>query len=209
MKILLLLIASYLLGSVPFGYIVVKLVKKIDIRQHGSGNIGATNVVRVCGKVLGYPVFLLDFFKGFLPVVVAAKLFGSAGISSVVFNITLMLAAVAAVAGHNWTCFLNFKGGKGVATTVGALIALSISLSFLRIPLIVAVFTWVLLFFIFRVVSLGSVSAGAVFALFCVFSVDVPIEFKILASFLAVFIVVRHKNNYPEIVDTIKNGRKK
>ena len=189
----------------PFGYWVVRLFKQIDIRQHGSGNIGATNVVRVCGKGLGYPVFVLDVLKGAVPVFIAAHFFKG----SSVFNILLIVSAFMTIAGHNWTCFLNFKGGKGVATTVGGLLALSITLSFLRIPLLIAVLSWIILFLLFRVVSLGSVSAGVVFALFCVFSVEVPLEFKLLGSFLAFFIILRHKKNYKEMLATLKKIIKK
>lgn len=199
LKIILLLAGAYLLGSVPFGFIAVKLLKKKDIRDFGSGNIGATNVVRVCGKGLGYPVFLLDFAKGAVPVAIANQLFVGAGLASVWYHLVLILAAVFAVAGHNWTCFLNFKGGKGVATTVGGLLALSVILVFLRIPLVCAVGTWITLFFSFRIVSLGSIAAGVVFALSSLFLSAVPLEFKVLAVLLCLFIIVRHKKNFLEI----------
>lgn len=197
-KLTILLTAAYLFGAIPFGYLAAKLFRKIDIRRYGSGNIGATNVVRVCGKKLGYPVFVLDVLKGVIPVFTASVLFKET--SGVFYNFSLILAASASVAGHNWTCFLGFRGGKGVATTAGSLAALSAVLFFLRMPLFAAIIIWLAVFFIFRVVSLGSVTAAVTFALFCVFSIQVPLEFKILACFLALFILFRHKNNLPEII---------
>lgn len=199
LKVILLLVGAYLLGSVPFGFIAVKFFRKMDIRDHGSGNIGATNVVRVCGKGLGYPVFLLDFSKGLVPVILANQLLGGESLSSLLFHLILILAAIFAVAGHNWTCFLSFKGGKGVATTVGGLLALSIILAFLRIPLLAAIATWIVLFFSFRIVSLGSIAAGIIFALASLFIPAVPVEFKVLAVLLCSFIIFRHKKNFAEI----------
>jgi glycerol-3-phosphate acyltransferase PlsY len=108
---------AYLLGAVPFGLLVVRLATGRDIRAEGSGNIGATNVFRTVGPVLGIVVLLLDVLKGIAPVVAAQRLGAPPGVT--------VLAGLAAVTGHNWSVFLQGKGGKGVATSSGVLLALS------------------------------------------------------------------------------------
>ena len=128
MNLLLIALGAFLLGSIPTGYLVAR-AKGVDIRKHGSGNIGATNVFRTLGKPLGIFVFLVDALKGF--------------------------AAVAAIAGHNYTPWLGFKGGKGIATSVGVLLAL-MPWAVLAIAVV-----WVLVFKISRYVSLASICAAA------------------------------------------------
>src|SRR3990167_3066370 len=110
------LVLAYLLGSIPTGFLTAKLLKKIDIRKHGSGNMGATNVFRVIGPKWGIFVMIADILKGYFAVTALHPLFfgDPYGVSSLV---TRMALGFSAVAGHNWTVFLGFKGGKGVATT--------------------------------------------------------------------------------------------
>lgn len=110
---------SYLLGAMPFGLLISKTCCGIDPREQGSGNIGATNVSRVCGKKYGFLTLILDIFKGFLPVALASSFSDS--------NFFLTLVATAAVCGHMYSVFLHGKGGKGVATWVGAFAAISFS----------------------------------------------------------------------------------
>jgi glycerol-3-phosphate acyltransferase PlsY len=194
MQKLLPLILSYILGSIPFGLVLTYLVKKIDIRNFGSGNIGATNVWRVAGPVLGILVFVLDFLKGFIsPILV--KLF-----LSYPPNYIFVLAALLSVSGHTWPIFLKFKGGKGVATSLGAITGLSIIFINLRILLILSIFVWILVFSIFRYVSLASISSGFVFFVFSLI-LSLPVEIKILSFFLFVIILIRHKKN---IINLIK-----
>ncbi len=117
---------GYLCGSVPFGYLAGKL-KGIDIRQHGSGNIGATNAIRVLGKGIGIPVFILDMLKGWFPVWLAAVWVGQSGASIEMISLGKVLAGFAAVLGHMFTFWLQFKGGKGIATTGGVLAGISLA----------------------------------------------------------------------------------
>lgn len=146
--------AAYLVGSVPFGYLAGR-VNGIDLREHGSHNIGATNAVRVLGKRWGIPVFFCDFLKGYVP---PALLIGRLGCAITEFDTAqmgLFLAVLAAVVlGHTFTCFLRFRGGKGVATTAGALFALSLWVGG------VAVLVWLLCMLVTRYVSLSSLVAG-------------------------------------------------
>ena len=150
-----LLIGSYLLGSIPFGYLAGRLAGT-DIRQLGSGNVGATNVVRVLGKRYGYPVFALDVLKGF----------GAAKISMLAApgrppdwnspEIFGIFAAMSGLLGHLYPPWLRFKGGKGVATSAGALLALT------PVATLIGVAIWIIVFWLSRYVSLASVTAAVV-----------------------------------------------
>jgi len=141
------LILAYLIGSVPFGLLAGKL-KGIDIRKEGSGNIGTTNVFRICGKELGFIVFALDVLKGLVPVLVGKHFFsGSDGLIPI-------LCGVAAILGHNFPVWLKFKGGKGIATSAGVLGGL------LPWALLFAFATWVLSFAVTRYVSIASIFAA-------------------------------------------------
>src|ERR1043166_505178 len=113
-------LGSYLMGSIPFGYLAGR-IRRIDIRKFGSGNIGATNVVRVLGKRYGYPVFVLDFLKGFGAVKISMLIATGARPEWILPETFGILAAVAAVIGHSLPVWLRFHGGKGVATSAGAL----------------------------------------------------------------------------------------
>jgi glycerol-3-phosphate acyltransferase PlsY len=145
------LIASYLLGSIPFGYLAGRLAG-IDIRKAGSGNIGATNVVRVLGKSYGYPVFVLDFLKGLgavkISVLIAMRLEWS---SPEIFGI---VAAVSTVIGHCFPLWLKFRGGKGIATSAGALFGL------MPLAMLIGAAIWILVFWLTRYVSVASVVAA-------------------------------------------------
>ena len=144
---LLIALSAFLLGSIPTGYLVAR-AKGVDIRKHGSGNIGATNVFRTLGKPLGVFVFLVDALKGFAAVWLAVQ-FGDGS------NWAGIVAAVAVIAGHNYTPWLGFKGGKGIATSAGVLLAL-MPWAVLAIAVV-----WVLVFKISRYVSLASICAAA------------------------------------------------
>lgn len=140
-------LGAFLLGSIPTGYLVAR-ARGVDIRQHGSGNIGATNVFRTIGKPLGIFVFAVDALKGFVAVFAASQLAAGGAWLPIV-------AAVAVIAGHNYTPWLGFRGGKGIATSAGVLLAL--------MPLAVAMIAtvWAAVFFTTRYVSLASISASA------------------------------------------------
>jgi acyl phosphate:glycerol-3-phosphate acyltransferase len=149
----LVLVASYLLGSIPFGYLAGRIAG-IDILNAGSGNIGATNVVRVLGKRYGYPVFVLDFLKGFgavrISIAVATAVRPEWG-SPEIFG---MLAAVSTVIGHSFPLWLKFRGGKGVATSAGALFGLT------PLATLIGVGIWILVFWLTRYVSVASIATA-------------------------------------------------
>lgn len=141
---------AYVAGATPFGFLAARW-KGVDIRQHGSGNIGATNVIRVMGKKIGLPVFALDCLKGLVPVLLAKHWCGGHGFDATWAG---LLAGLGAVLGHNFTFWLKFRGGKGVATSAGVMVAL------LPVALLAALGVWLLCFYTSRYVALASVAAG-------------------------------------------------
>jgi len=140
---------GYVAGATPFGYIAGRM-KGIDIREHGSKNIGSTNVLRVLGKGVGYPVFALDVMKGVFPVLLARIYANDVEPTGLV----PVLTSIATILGHNYTFWLGFKGGKGIATSAGALLPI------MPVTILVAVILWAITFLTTRYVSLGSIVAA-------------------------------------------------
>src|SRR5574338_790331 len=192
-----LLLASYLLGSVPFGYLAGRLAG-IDIRQTGSGNVGATNVVRVLGKRYGYPVFALDVLKGFGAVKISMLLAPGRPPEWNSPEILGIFAAICSVLGHLYPPWLKFKGGKGVATSAGALLALT------PLATMIAVAIWVVVFWTTRYVSLASVVAAIVlpFVVILVRSHDPnkgrPLVYS--SACVAAMVVWRHRSNLSRLM---------
>lgn len=185
------IIISYLVGSIPTAFIFGK-IKGIDIRKSGSGNIGATNALRILGKKIGISVLLIDILKGFFVVAFIGDVFISK--SGFAPGFMKIIFALAVIAGHNWTVFLNFKGGKGVATTLGALFGLASDLPGLNIVLILAIFTWIIVFLVSRIVSLASISSGLSLPIYMmVFKQDKGII--ALGVVLSIIVLSRHKSN--------------
>lgn len=189
------LILSYFIGSIPTAYLFGRLFKGIDIRRHGSGNVGATNAFRVLGPKIGIAVLLIDAIKGVIPVVFLADFLPIAG-QSFISDITTLrvLLGVTAVLGHSFTVFLKFKGGKGMATTLGVLIGLSIEIPTVKIILILEVAIWLALFLLSRIVSLASVVSAITFPIFFVVFKQAT-SLVIMSLSLAIFIIYRHKSN--------------
>ena len=144
---------SYLIGSIPAGYIAGR-VAGIDIRTAGSGNIGATNVTRTLGKSYGYPVFAVDFLKGLAAVIISVSMGQCAQPISVPVELFGIVAAVCCVLGHSFPVWLRFKGGKGVATSAGALFGL------MPRAALIAVAVWLITFYLTRYVSVASMAAA-------------------------------------------------
>lgn len=180
-------IVAYLLGSIPTGYWLVKAIRGMDIRQYGSGNIGATNVRRVLGWGWGNTVLIIDIAKGTVAVVLAKALFFVEGgpVSADVYKI---VCAIAAVCGHNWTIFLGFHGGKGVATSAGALLGLAPSL------FLASLVVWGAVAKVTGYVSVASIAAGLAFCAFT-FLFNTSLEMKLFGVVMAVFFIVKHRTN--------------
>ncbi|QDU66315.1 glycerol-3-phosphate 1-O-acyltransferase PlsY [Engelhardtia mirabilis] len=185
------LLVSYLLGSVPFGFTLAKLLRGVDIRTIGSGNIGATNAMRVLGKPLGIVAFLLDFAKGAVPAAVIAPL----AVPPDQVGVAAVLCGLAAVLGHVFPIYLRFKGGKAVATGCGVVVAID------PVVFLISGLVWLLLWGTTRMVALASIglglalpitaglragSGGAELTLFCVG--------------LCLLILVRHRSNIRRMI---------
>jgi glycerol-3-phosphate acyltransferase PlsY len=189
--------SGYLIGSCPNGYLVSR-ARGIDIRQHGSGNIGATNVLRVLGKKWGYLVFALDAQKGFLAVWFALGFAASAWFSIVRPEIAGIAAGLACILGHTFPVWLHFCGGKGVATSAGVLLGL--------MPLaVISVFAvWILLFKLTRYVSVASIAAAAALPIF----VGLYLQLKALTGaslfpfsiLIAGVVIWRHRSNMQRLL---------
>lgn len=195
---LLLVVVSYLIGSIPFGLIVAWVVKRIDIRQHGSRNIGATNVWRVCGPACGISVFTLDLLKGLLPVALLPWAYQSQlGSAATHWQVAM---GVAAVAGHMFPCWLGFRGGKGVSTALGVVLWLSPWAS------LTAAATFAIVFRLWWFVSLASIVAAIAFSI-CQLAMLLPAPFRdatwSLASFgllVPALIIIRHRTNIGRLI---------
>ncbi len=182
------ILISYLLGSIPTAYIFGKLYRGIDIREYGSGNVGATNVFRVLGKGPGSIVLFMDVLKGLLAVSVLADILGLELIWQ------RLVLALAVVSGHNWTIFLKFKGGKGIATSLGVLIALSLEIASARPVFLFTMAVWFLVFLLSGFVSLASILAALCLPLIMVLT-NQPFEITCLGIVFCVFVVLRHRPN--------------
>lgn len=178
---------AYLLGSVPFGLILGKAVAHVDVREHGSGNIGATNVLRTLGIKLAAPVFVLDAFKAAIPVLIARAVLPGDPAAA-------LATGVAAVVGHNWSVFLNFRGGKGMASTLGVLLSAmpDVTLGFAVI--------WVSVVLITRYISLGSVIAALSVPVLTLL-MGKPREVYPFALILAAMAIWRHKTNLKRLIE--------
>jgi acyl phosphate:glycerol-3-phosphate acyltransferase len=173
-------LGAFLCGSIPFGLLLVKLAGKGDVRAHGSGNIGATNVSRVGGKALGVLTLALDILKGFLPVLLAKQ--GGAG------EPVLALLALSAVLGHVFTPWLKFKGGKGVATALG------VALAFRAAMVLPALGLFIALLLAFRYVSLGSVMAALALPLVLAWK-GVPPAALLPWAGISLLVIAKHHEN--------------
>lgn len=180
------LVAAYLLGSIPSSYLAGRWTRGIDLREHGSGNLGATNTFRVLGGRIATPVIIFDVLKGFVP-----AWFFPMWDSAADWRWALAYGA-AAVAGHVWSVFMRFHGGKGVATGAGVFLALA------PFAVLIAFVVWSATVWAVRMVSLGSLLAAI--ALVGVLAVTAPPpETRILGVLLAVFVVWSHRANIGRI----------
>ena len=199
-------LAGYLLGSIPTGFLVAK-ARGVDIRTVGSGNIGATNVFRYLGKPAGIFVLLADGLKGWVAVVLVTRLLAIwlyPSADSQDREWLAVCAGLCAVLGHNYTCWLHFKGGKGIATSAGVLVAL--------VPwaLLIILSIWVLVFALFRYVSLASICAS--FALpFAVWFTKKDLTMTLITAAMAALAIYKHKANIQRLMNGTENrfGRAK
>jgi len=192
-KFISLVTVSYLLGSIPFGYLIGKIFKKIDIRKYGSHNIGATNVFRVMGKIWGVICLILDTSKGYIPVTLIANLFYLSVDGIIPLTIFKIFLGLAAICGHIWPIYLKFKGGKGVATAFGVLVGIE------PISILIAGGIWLLIVAIFRIVSLGSILAALSLPFIEAFR-GIPIEIILFSIIVVLIVVLQHRENIKRLI---------
>ncbi|MGE4357498.1 MAG: glycerol-3-phosphate 1-O-acyltransferase PlsY [Candidatus Omnitrophota bacterium] len=184
-------ILAFFIGSFPTGYIITKLLKKTDIRQEGSGNIGATNVWRVTGKIPGVLVLIVDILKGYLVVKYLAL---CEPISSTFSTLEeRIILGFAVILGHTFSVFLKFKGGKGVATSAGVIFALEPRIFF------ICVVIWMIVFIVFRYVSLASITT-AVLLPFILLITNRPFIYIMFGVFLALLVSYKHLSNIRRLI---------
>lgn len=195
LKIILSLIAAYLIGAIPSAYLFAKFFQGVDIRKFGSGNVGATNAFRVLGRLAGVLVLIADIAKGLVCTTLLADF-----LVLPQMELWRIILGVVVVIGHNWTIFLRFKGGKGMATSLGVLIGIAIEIASTRVILALLVLVWVIIFLWFGFVSLASIVVGVCLPIFmAVFNQSLPLV--ILGIIFCSFIVLRHKANIRRLLN--------
>jgi glycerol-3-phosphate acyltransferase PlsY len=200
---ILIFLGSYLIGAIPWAYLIGKMYG-LDLRKEGSGNIGATNVTRVIGKFWGRVCFLLDMIKGFLPVFIVTMLIKQQIIADI-NDLAQIVAAGGAVIGHMFCVFLRFKGGKGVSTSAGCLLAMA------PYSFAISGIVWIIVFLIGRYVSLASIAAAAVLPVsatfFSMMKVNdraiypVSIYILIFLYILAMLAILKHTGNIKRLIN--------
>ena len=177
---------GYFLGSIPNGLLFGKLLWNVDLREHGSHNIGATNAWRTLGKSAGFLIFFLDFLKGFFSVWIASAVVGT--------PIAMVLAGILAIVGHSCSVFLGFHGGKGVATGLGVVAML------MPLPTVFVFLVWLAIVYKTKYVSLGSCVAAALVPISAYFFHS-PVEYIGFGVLAAVLIIVRHRSNIVRLMN--------
>jgi len=190
MELGLIILISYLMGSIPFGFILTKIFLKKDIRQIGSGNIGATNVLRAGNKLIGYITLTLDILKAIIPLLV------------IKFNFPefIFLSALSIFIGHVFSLWLKFKGGKGVATYVGILFCINYILGF------VFIFFWFIIFLISRYSSLSSLIASLTIPIYHFFIIDNDNYYFFIILFILIFYT--HRKNVKRLINNTESKTK-
>jgi glycerol-3-phosphate acyltransferase PlsY len=203
-SIIILALGSYLLGSVPTAIITGRIYKKIDIRQHGSGNAGATNVFRVLGWRAGLLVLIVDIFKGFLAAGLLVRLFPQLWFDLDYRIFWQIMAGLIAILGHIWTIFAGFRGGKGVGTAAGVMLGLQ------PIPVLICLIVFMVIVARTHYVSLGSISSAILLPLILIgykflLHLDVPVAMIILSVLVALLIVFTHRQNIKRLIRGTEN----
>lgn len=185
-KIILILALSYLIGSIPSGLIIGKVGYKIDLREYGSGNIGATNAYRNLSPLAGVLVFISDVVKGAIPILLAKWMIGG--------DIIPLVAGMFTITGNIWSIYLRFHGGKGISTTTGVLIAL--------LPKVILILTiiWIITLLVMRYVSLSSIIVALLFPLMILYF-HYPLPYTVFSFIVALIVLYRHRTNVKRLIE--------
>ena len=189
------IIIGYLLGAIPFGVIISKLVRGIDVREYGSGSMGMTNVMRTVGAKAGLIVLVADVLKGSAAVALAWAIFHSPNHDMVHWG--QMAGGVAAVIGHSWPVYIGFRGGRGISTAFGAILVISWPIG------LICLAAFLLMVAIFRYISLGSISGASALVIAMVVSYTCysgPIAYLSFALVVAVIVIFRHRANIKRLL---------
>ncbi|MEL6439499.1 MAG: glycerol-3-phosphate 1-O-acyltransferase PlsY [Cyanobacteria bacterium J06621_8] len=192
----LLTLAAYLLGSIPTGYILGRFIAGIDIREHGSGSTGATNVLRIVGKPAALVVFLVDLFKGSLALVLVNAVYNYSSrelLPESWQGWLIVTVALAAILGHSRSVWLNFTGGKSVATTLGVLLVMN------PIVALATLGSFGIVLGISRIVSLGSI-CGAIAVNILMLALHQPLPYCIFAAIAGAYVILRHRTNIQRLI---------
>lgn len=193
---LIVIFSGYLIGAIPFGYLVPRIIKGTDIRKEGSGNPGATNVARTMGYGYGAVVFALDFAKGFLPAYFAPSIFGATRTNEV--EVLAIAGGLAAILGHMFPLFLGFRGGKGVATGAGVFAAIA------PLATLVAFGAWLIAVVATKFISVGSILAAVILPVSFVliepaaFGTKLPV--LVFCAVAGALVVFRHRSNIARLI---------
>ncbi len=190
MQISFIILFSYLIGSIPFGFLLTKLILKKDIRKIGSGNIGATNVLRTGNKVTGYATLILDILKAVMPVLFV----------KIYYNEYLYISSLSVFLGHIFPIWLKFKGGKGVATYIGILCCINLYLG------LIFGLTWLIVFFIFKYSSLSSLAGSLSIPIFNFFLLNDEFVFFFIIMFVLIFYT--HRENIKRLLNRTESKTK-
>ncbi len=183
MELILIIFFSYLVGSIPFGYILTKFFLKKDIREIGSGNIGATNALRTGNKIIGYSTLALDISKAILPLIFI----------NINFPEYIFVSSLCIFLGHVFPAWLKFKGGKGVATYLGILFCINITFGFIFSV------TWLLIFFVFKYSSLSSLLASLTIPVYILLFLESENIFFFIIMFILIFFT--HRENIKRLIN--------
>ena len=183
MELILIIFFSYLVGSIPFGYILTKFFLKKDIREIGSGNIGATNALRTGNKIIGYSTLALDISKAILPLIFI----------NINFPEYIFVSSLCIFLGHVFPAWLKFKGGKGVATYLGILFCINITFGFIFLV------TWLIIFFVFKYSSLSSLLSSLIIPIYILFFLGSENIFFFIIMFILIFFT--HRENIKRLIN--------
>lgn len=197
LSLCLIIVLSYLAGSIPTSIIVSKVLRGIDIRDYGSGNPGATNVYRVLGCKPALFVILVDAGKGVLATIVISKIAIDHPLMG--YSLTQIVAGVSVILGHVWTIFAGFKGGKGVGTALGAMLGIAPSAALLCLAI------WLIIVFTTRIVSVGSLTAAVLFPIIifsqkAVLKSDISLPLQIFSLAVALLVIITHRSNIKRLI---------
>jgi len=193
------ILISYLIGSIPTSYLVGKGIGRIDLRRHGSGNLGATNAFRVLGWKIGVFVLCCDIIKGALPVIFLPKLATEAANPGIALHNMALIIGLAAILGHVFTVFMRFKGGKGVATSMGVFLAL------VPYPLLIALGISLIIIGATRYVSAGSLVGAIVLPILVYIFHPDRISLVVFTALVGILVIVRHRSNIIRLIKGKEN----